>query len=359
MSHYEERLERDLAAIRDMIRSVGDSVQEAVANSVRALVANDEALAADTILGDGAINRATRECDRMCHAFVIRHLPSAGHLRFVSSALRINVGLERIGDYARTVAREVIMLSRKTPEVVLRDVEALTRTANHMLDHAVAAFVDEDVELARRTMRVDDELESTFQRVFDHLIQAGDEDRLSTKDLFAYLGIMHSLERVGGQAKNICEEAVFTATGETKDPKVYRILFLDRHGSHKSAMASSYARKAYPASGRYDVASWLPANEIEPAVLKFLDANGAPPPDPVPQLLDADRDRLAPYHVIVGLDEGARQQIAELPYHTVFVQWDLGDDPDGQDEAALAELYRSLTGPVGSLMEALRGSDAD
>lgn len=358
MSHYEERLERDLAAIVDQIRSIGEQVRNQVFASVRALVTDDEALASATILGDGAINRATRECDRMCHAFVVRHLPSAGHLRFVSSVLRIDVALERIGDYARTVAREVVVLTQSPPQETLAQIEGLARDATHMLERAVAAFADRDVELARTTVPLDDELEETFQRVFDHLQAAGERDRMPTQDLFALLGIIHSLERVGGQAKNICEEAIFTVTGETKDPKVYRILFVDRHGTIRAPLAAAYARKAYPESGRYDTASWLPAREIDADLVAFLDARGAPAPDPLPQLLNTDRDALGRYHVIVGLDPGAREHIPEVPYHSVFVQWDLGES-NGEGEEGLVNLYRRVSAEVGALIEALRGSDAD
>ena len=358
MSHYEERLDRDLGAIRQQVESIGIMVRDAVEAAVKALVRHDEALAAETILGDGAINRATRECDRLCHTFVVRHLPSAGHLRFVSSTLRINVALERMGDYARTVAREAVVLSQPAPRETLAEVEALTRDAVRMLEQATEAFVGGNVDLARETMQLDDDLEATFQRLFDTLLVAGERDRQPVNDLFAFLGIIHSLERFGAQAKNICEETVFTVTGETKDPKVYRILFVDRHGTVRGPMASAYARKAFPGSGRYDAASWLPAEDIDQAVLDYLDTKGAHPPDIRPILLDPDRDALARYHVIVALDKGAREQIPEIPYHTVFVEWDLGEG-DPEDEEGLSALYRTVAGHVSTLMDALRGSDAD
>ena len=105
MSHYQERLEKDLAKIRGDIAAVGETVAGAVHDSVKALLSANRALATATILGDHATNRRVRRLDRECYAFVARHLPSAGHLRFVSSALRLNLGLERIGDYAATIGR--------------------------------------------------------------------------------------------------------------------------------------------------------------------------------------------------------------------------------------------------------------
>ena len=88
-----------------------------------------EAQAAQTILDDYVTNRQTRELDRLCHAFVARHLPSAGHLRYVSSVLRLGIALERIGDYATTVSRTAAQLAEIPPPVVVRDIEMMSEQA--------------------------------------------------------------------------------------------------------------------------------------------------------------------------------------------------------------------------------------
>ena len=98
MSHYEERLQADLDEIRERVKAVGDEVIDAVGNACRSLLNVDRALAAETILGDLPVNREIRAIDQRCHAFVVRHLPSAGILRFVSSVLRLTVAIERIGE---------------------------------------------------------------------------------------------------------------------------------------------------------------------------------------------------------------------------------------------------------------------
>jgi phosphate transport system protein len=353
-------LSRDLEAIRDQVRSIGTAVHQALVSAVRSLLERDEALASTTILGDGAINRATRECDRMAHAFVVRHLPSARHLRFVSSVLRMDVALERVGDYARTVAREAAILSAPLPDEAARDVERLGREATSMLEQSVRAFVQGDVELAREARKRAPEVDEIFQRVYGDLLQAGERHERPTQDLFAFLSAVSCLERVGDQAKNVCEETIFTATGETKDPKVYPILFVDQYGDLLAPMASAYARKAYPNSGRYDTASWAPFHEVDGRVLAFLDRQGAPPSDRSPQLFDPSRKLLSGFHVVVGLQEGVRERISEVPYGTVFVQWRLDGDPARSgDEEELVALYRAIAHEVAGLMEALRGQDAD
>ena len=107
------------------VASVARHVQTALERSVHALLARDRQASAETILGDLRINRETRAIDRRCHAFVARHLPTAGILRYVSSVLRLNIALERIGDYATTIARTVPHLSTDAPPVVKRDIEMM------------------------------------------------------------------------------------------------------------------------------------------------------------------------------------------------------------------------------------------
>ena len=111
MSHYERRLEKDLKQIRKGVRNLAKQVGTALKNAIDALLSGDEDKAYSTVLGDTRINRVSREIDRLCHAFIARHLPSAGHLRLISSVLRSNIALERIGDYAVNISRESRQLS--------------------------------------------------------------------------------------------------------------------------------------------------------------------------------------------------------------------------------------------------------
>ena len=89
MTHYEERLERDLAKLGKRVKRMGGAVVGAVRSATKSALTRDEELATQTILGDLPINRQARELDHRCHIFIARHLPSAGHLRHVSSAMRL------------------------------------------------------------------------------------------------------------------------------------------------------------------------------------------------------------------------------------------------------------------------------
>ena len=149
MSHYEERLEADLGKIRGRLKEIGTQVEEAHKAAVHALLTGDRALAYETILSDHPINREIRGIDQACHAFVARHLPSAGHLRFVSSVLRLGVGLERIGDYASTICREAVQLSAPPSKAVARDIDLMADQSRGVLRQAMRGLLPEAVRRRR------------------------------------------------------------------------------------------------------------------------------------------------------------------------------------------------------------------
>jgi phosphate transport system protein len=356
MSHYEERLERDLKTIRGRVAEVGGQVDVAVRNGVNALLRLDRNLAAQTILGDHPINRATREIDRLCHAFVARHLPSAGILRYVSSVLRLTVVLERIGDYGVTIARESVQLTQPAPEGVARDIEMLCDQSLRMLRSAMQAFEEGSADRARGTKSMADQSGTVSAKVFHDLLREGEAGTRPVKDLFALLLVLNRLDRVSDLAKNICEEAIFVATGETKQPKVYRVLFLDEHNAFRSVMAEAIARKGYPDGGEYESAGWEPAAAVDSAVLAFLDARGHDLHDRKPRKLQPSLESLNEYHVVVSLAGDPTPHMEGVPYHTVVATWDVGEG--GKTDEEMESLYHDLSTRIRDLMETLRGSRA-
>ena len=363
MSHYQDRLEQDLAKVRGEIADIGRAVETAIRDAVHALLTGNRELAASTALGDHAINRRVRRLDHDCHAFVARHLPSAGHLRFVSSALRLSLGLERIGDYAVAVARETVQLSDGIPPRVARDIELLASQAEAALHQALKAWNEANAELARGTTGMAEQVNVTAHKVFDDLLEEGRQGEGSVRDLFALLGVFHRLSRVSDQAKNICEETLFTVAGETKPPKVYRVLFVDRRDDTVTQLAVAYARKAFPGSGRYASAGLEPSEELDPRCAAFLDRHGYDVAGLAPSTFDATHEELAAHHVIVSFVGDLRPHVPRLPFATTVLEWQAEPLPGGLDQerttALLEEVHREIAARVRELMETLRGEEAN
>lgn len=358
MSHYERRLEADKGNIRDAIARIGKAVASAVEEAVAALLERDVARSYAVMLGDLPINRAVRALDQSCHAFVARHLPSAGHLRFISSVMRLNVALERVGDYAVTISREAAQLQGKLPEDVRTSIKEMGEEAVSILREALTAFVEMDAALARGIRPQ----AKAFGRDFDaaHRALIAEKDSLRTEDLIATIGILTKLDRVSDQAKNIGEEALFAVTGETKPPKVYLVHFVDARNTMVSPLAEAIARKAYPGSGEYTSGGWRAGEKLAPEAAEVaadlgLELTGFKPQPTPTGPRDLDR-----FHVIVGLGPNTRQHLGELPFSTIYQEWTLPslDGANGATRARLREIAQALSAHIGDLMVQLRGEDA-
>lgn len=352
MGHYEERLERDLTRLRKQVLKLGDRVQKALEAAVHSVLEVDKAQAAEVVLGDLEVNRLSRDLDRLCHIFVARHLPSAGHLRFVSSAMRMSIALERIGDYAATIGRTALQLSSPPPEPVAHDIDMMSEHAGRLLKRALKAFGERDVDQARATMVMAGQITATFDKVFADLGKEGERGERPIQDLFGLLATFNRLERVIHQAKNLCEETIFIETGETKPHKTFDVLFLDERNDGASQLAEAYARKGWPDLGRFESAGWNPAPTMREEYIRFGIEKGLDLSDARPRPLETILDQIADYDIVVDLGSGAVERLGKLPFHTIPLTWGLPLDGDPE------EAYKVITPSVRELMDKL-GAERD
>ena len=351
MGAYEARLQKDLKRIRKRVRKMGRAVTASVQNSVSAVLDRDEELATDTILGDLPTNRLSEELDHRCHVFVARHLPSAGHLRYISSVMRLNQTLERVGDYAETISRATLTLQEPPPESTQRDIAMMGDQAVKTLERALGAFDEGNVEEAKATHSVIAGFGSIFDKVHFELVRQGESGSRSIEDLFALMAIFNRLERVMHQAKNICQQAVFAVTGETKPEKTFDILFVDSNNSGASVLAEHFAKRAYPEAGSFESAGWDAADALEPGFVEFGQTVGLDLVNEEPRQFGGRARELREYDLIIDLAGGARGHMAKVPFHTTLLRWRLKDLADP------AAIHAQLVERLGDLMTILRGED--
>jgi phosphate transport system protein len=348
---HQRRLLEDLDRIRRRVAAVGARIDDALGMAVHALMTGDRGLAAETVLNDFPINRTVRELDAECHRFVARHLPSAGHLRFVSSVLRLNIALERIGDYAVTIARETEQLGSPPPEPLASTMQAMADQSRKMYRQAISSWVDQNAELARGTKAMASSVDVQLDGAWRELLRMGQEPGApSMRRMFAYLIVCSNLERVSDQAKNICEEAVFAATGQTKPPKRYKVLFLDERNDRLSVLAEAMAQKAFPDSGVYTSAGWSAVDQVDSELAAFLDERGMAPGEHVPRSLSSLMHELPSQHIVVSLAGDPRPHLGQVPFSTVVLEWSIPGDLAGATE--------QLADKIAWLMEKCRGEGA-
>lgn len=355
MSHFEQRMEADLAAIRDWVWELGADVEQALRHAKRALLLGDEDLAYTTVLNDHPINRKSRACDRMCHAFIARHLPGAGHLREIAATIRVNVALERIGDYAVTISREAVQLQEQLPERFISQIDAVSDSSFEILHESRLAFRDDNAEQAKMLMRMAKRVEHNMDAIYDHLFDS--DNSLNARTRLSLFVVFNMLKRVADQSKNLCDQTVYAVRGVAKIPKVYNILFLDHAGSSAGLLALAVARKNFPTQAQFRLAlsgqGSGPAPKPEPALQKFLEETGLSSEDLASETLGMVDHDLSEFDVVIALKGRVRDYFGIPPFHTSALHWDVS-----ASEQDLADQYRFLHQSIHDLIELLAGDEA-
>lgn len=352
-THLEQRLENDLQNIRGKVLEQAEKVQTGVNEAVHALQTGNKKLAFTTILNDHPINRTMREVDRLCHKFIAVHLPSGAHLRLLSSIIRINIELERMGDYAVVIAREAIQLSSPPEGTMGREIERLASETLLMLKQSIKAFESLNAELARSTIILSGSMEYNLDIVYQEISESSQIQ--NAKDTLATFVIFTQLKRVADQAKNICEDTIFAATGQQKAPKVYQLLFIDEDNSTLSQLAEAITSKNYPDICTARSAGRTAAANVSPELINFLDSKGDNTSNlTTTSLQDLSHQAITEQHVIVCLQGDIGQYMDSIPFHTSILEWDVNAESNEQD---MEILYRTLALYIKDLLELLHGGE--
>ena len=351
MSHLEERMETDLNFIRDWLWKLGDDVENALNTAKQVLVLRDPTLAYDTILGDHVINRDSRECDRLCHTFIARYLPGAGALREMASTIRINVVLERIGDYAVTICREALQLDGPLPERFSSRIDSLADDAIEILSTSRRAFREGNAERAIALMQAAKRMEGRMDGFYEELF--AEDDRMDAPTMMAIFTVFNMFKRVADQAKNICDQTVYAVRGVKKIPKVYPILFLDKRDSGIGQLAAAIGRHSFPDTSKFSVAT--PGGRDAPSteLLEFLAEAGLPDSGLETEQLEGLAHDLSHFIVLVAVKGNVADYVHKVPFHTSARNWVI---PEGAD---FAERYRLLRREITDLVTLLAGDHTE
>lgn len=212
--HTSHDFEAELAAVRRGLMEMGRHVDAVLESSGQALLEQDRELGNRIILGDQQTNSMELDIDRLCLEILARRQAVAGDLRLLTSALKLVVDLERIGDLAVNIAERTVELGREPPVTPYGDLLLMMTTAREMLKEALAALETEDVGRANRVIDKDAVVDACYTQIFNEVLSRMRESPDNIFRATRVQAISKYIERIGDHATNVAERVIFIVTGE-------------------------------------------------------------------------------------------------------------------------------------------------
>lgn len=361
---YEASLERDLNRIREKVTAMAALGEEALKTCVRALLERNRELAYAVILRDQYIDEMEKEIDRLCLEFLVRQQPVASTLRFAYSTIKVNLDLERVGDYTESIARQTLKLMPLAIRIPTGRYVEMADLSVAMLRDAVKSFVDQDADLARKTIEVEDTVDGLKRALNKDLVGWFREDDFPLEALNAMMMITRRFEHVSDQARSICQEALYVCSGEYakhEGADTFRVLFVDQTHAGVSRMAEAIGAALNQPNFLFAGAGLEPRT-VDPRVERFLAEKGlavdpaARAPEQIPNL--------EYYQVVITFGKAARQALRLPPAKRVELDWDVADPAqcggnEGEARAACEQAFGYLQGHIRELVRAIVGTETE
>jgi phosphate transport system protein len=203
--HFHEELE----ALKQTLLAMGGLVEDQIRRVMRALLERDDALAQEVIDRDQQVNAYDVEVDETCVSLLALHQPTAGDLRFITTAMKIVTDLERIGDQAVNIAQRVLELNREPQLKPYIDLPRMAEKAQQMVKESLDAFVARDTALARKVCAEDADVDALKEQLFRELLTFMMEDPKTIPRAIRLILISRFMERVADHATNIAEMVIY------------------------------------------------------------------------------------------------------------------------------------------------------
>jgi len=211
-------LDQTIKKLQQEILEIEAMVSDSTTRAVVALINKDLETSREVYLSDQKINAKRFAVENECLIAIATQQPLATDLRVLASILEIVTELERMGDYAKGIAK-INLLNKEIDQdlpVINRLMDMATITVG-MLNKAVKAFVEVDVDTARKLPAEDDAVDDIFNEIYHGLVENMMEDRSLVAIANQMQWAAHNLERMSDRVTNICERTIFVGTGEMNE----------------------------------------------------------------------------------------------------------------------------------------------
>jgi len=209
-----KHLLRDLEKLADDLVHMTAATESALGRALESILTRDVELAKAVVEGDVEIDRLEVLLEEDALKILALHVPVAGDLRFVVTAIKMNHDLERIADIAANIAKRTIEMTKMPPVPPPEQFDVMAQRTRTMLREAILSLVRRDPAMAKRVCEEDDEVDD-----LNRVILAALEERLKREPenvpaLLRWVSSVRNLERIADGATNVAEDVIYLEEGE-------------------------------------------------------------------------------------------------------------------------------------------------
>jgi phosphate transport system protein len=213
VEHTVKAFDDEIGRLRGLIAEMGGLAEAAIANAIAALIEHDEEKGQAVVVADAKLDALEAEVDRLAVRIIALRAPMADDLRDVIAALKISGVIERIGDYAKNIAKRVGQVEGRAKIEPLTLVPAMAEIAQSMVRDVLNAYASRDSILAVEVIVRDEKLDDFYNSLFRNLVSHMMENPATISSAAQLLFVARNLERIGDHATNVAEMVYFAATG--------------------------------------------------------------------------------------------------------------------------------------------------
>ena len=204
------RFEEQLNDLNQELMHMASQVQGSIQKAIGALLKQDTELAQKVISNDKEIDRQKKNIESKCFTLLMQQQPVASDLRMISAALRMVTDMERIGDHASDISELTIMLANEPYIKRLEHISKMASETTYMLITAMEAFIDKDIEKAKKVIIHDDIVDELFAETKRELIELIHQDKNNGEQAADLLMVAKYFERIGDHTTNVAKHILFS-----------------------------------------------------------------------------------------------------------------------------------------------------
>jgi len=212
----------ELNILNEDLIQMSSLVESSIKDSINALMTGDRELAEKIMLQDDRVDKFEQLIEKRCLRLLLSQQPVAHDFRAVTAALKMITDIERIGDHASDISK-INLRSKDFLTALQKDdtIPKMSEIAVKMVHNSIKSYIDKDLELAKETMKLDNEADNLFKYIKKHIITTIREDESMIDSVIDLVMTAKYLERICDHAVNICEWVEFYITGEHKSNKIF------------------------------------------------------------------------------------------------------------------------------------------